>query len=135
VSSALPEAGRKRIVEAAVERRVVQRSGFFFQAEDGIRGFHVTGVQTCALPISGLAALDELNSLRPPYGDEAGPWLQQINALLKQIGRASCREAAERPAQRPRVAEMPDAHRSPVPGPRPPVPSARPTGPRRTGDW
>src|SRR5690606_40821948 len=25
---------------------------FFFQAEDGIRGFHVTGVQTCALPIS-----------------------------------------------------------------------------------
>src|SRR5690606_9652654 len=25
-----------------------------FQAEDGIRGFHVTGVQTCALPISWL---------------------------------------------------------------------------------
>src|SRR5688572_31285421 len=24
---------------------------FFFQAEDGIRGFTVTGVQTCALPI------------------------------------------------------------------------------------
>src|SRR6266508_5786031 len=24
---------------------------FFFQAEDGIRGGHVTGVQTCALPI------------------------------------------------------------------------------------
>src|SRR5690606_40955908 len=24
---------------------------FFFQAEDGIRAFHVTGVQTCALPI------------------------------------------------------------------------------------
>src|SRR5690606_39475399 len=24
---------------------------FFFQAEDGIRDFHVTGVQTCALPI------------------------------------------------------------------------------------
>src|SRR5437870_5901561 len=28
---------------------------FFFQAEDGIRDGHVTGVQTCALPISGLA--------------------------------------------------------------------------------
>src|SRR5690606_16335165 len=27
---------------------------FFFQAEDGIRDFHVTGVQTCALPILGL---------------------------------------------------------------------------------
>src|SRR5215208_5635184 len=26
--------------------------GFFFQAEDGIRDGHVTGVQTCALPIS-----------------------------------------------------------------------------------
>src|SRR5690606_8449262 len=27
---------------------------FFFQAEDGIRDFHVTGVQTCALPIGVL---------------------------------------------------------------------------------
>src|SRR5690625_6265530 len=26
---------------------------FFFQAEDGIRDGHVTGVQTCALPICG----------------------------------------------------------------------------------
>src|SRR5690606_40952631 len=31
---------------------------FFLQAEDGIRAFHVTGVQTCALPIL-LAAIDE----------------------------------------------------------------------------
>src|SRR5690625_5638448 len=32
---------------------------FFFQAEDGIRDGHVTGVQTCALPISasGMAAI------------------------------------------------------------------------------
>src|SRR2546430_7362351 len=29
---------------------------FFFQAEDGIRDLTVTGVQTCALPISLLAA-------------------------------------------------------------------------------
>src|SRR5690349_24106891 len=29
---------------------------FFFQAEDGIRDLYVTGVQTCALPISGIAA-------------------------------------------------------------------------------
>src|SRR6266511_4874387 len=28
----------------------------FFQAEDGIRCFHVTGVQTCALPISTTGA-------------------------------------------------------------------------------
>src|SRR6266511_5550190 len=30
---------------------------FFFQAEDGIRDFHVTGVQTCALPISEFRAV------------------------------------------------------------------------------
>src|SRR3712207_8679337 len=30
--------------------------GFFFQAEDGIRDIGVTGVQTCALPISLPAA-------------------------------------------------------------------------------
>src|SRR5256885_11988653 len=29
---------------------------FFCQAEDGIRDYKVTGVQTCALPISNLAA-------------------------------------------------------------------------------
>src|SRR6266508_2288217 len=33
-------------------RRSRRRSNFFFQAEDGIRDSHVTGVQTCALPIS-----------------------------------------------------------------------------------
>src|SRR5256885_8708340 len=30
---------------------------FFFQAEDGIRDYKVTGVQTCALPICGRADL------------------------------------------------------------------------------
>src|SRR5690348_18383403 len=30
---------------------------FFFQAEDGIRDGRVTGVQTCALPISGVEGL------------------------------------------------------------------------------
>src|SRR5256885_6451245 len=35
------------------------RSGiFFFQAEDGIRDYKVTGVQTCALPISDLARVE-----------------------------------------------------------------------------
>src|SRR5690625_7844059 len=31
---------------------------FFFQAEDGIRDGHVTGVQTCALPISAVNVAD-----------------------------------------------------------------------------
>src|SRR6266487_6541671 len=35
---------------------------FFFQAEDGIRDGRVTGVQTCALPISGAAALAQVTS-------------------------------------------------------------------------
>src|SRR5690606_40890225 len=33
---------------------------FFFQAEDGIRDFHVTGVQTCALPILASASAWQL---------------------------------------------------------------------------
>src|SRR5690606_40198600 len=39
-----------------------------FQAEDGIRDFHVTGVQTCALPIS---ALDQ--DVRPEIYEQGGP--------------------------------------------------------------
>src|SRR5690606_18890361 len=35
-----------------------------FQAEDGIRGFHVTGVQTCALPIS----YDDIKTEVAPHG-------------------------------------------------------------------
>src|SRR5438093_9685506 len=34
-----------------VERLLCYDFGFFFQAEDGIRDWSVTGVQTCALPI------------------------------------------------------------------------------------
>src|SRR2546426_4437645 len=37
----------------SIENRVMPFVGFFFfQAEDGIRDYKVTGVQTCALPIS-----------------------------------------------------------------------------------
>src|SRR5258706_10172420 len=37
---------------------------FFFQAEDGIRDWSVTGVQTCALPISFTAAhMPKFNSI------------------------------------------------------------------------
>src|SRR6266850_6309616 len=32
---------------------------FFFQAEDGIRDYKVTGVQTCALPIFCAGGIDE----------------------------------------------------------------------------
>src|SRR3989454_7580801 len=39
---------------------------FFFQAEDGIRDYKVTGVQTCALPISARPHEDEV----PWMGDD-----------------------------------------------------------------
>src|SRR5256885_12652202 len=85
---------------------------FFFQAEDGIRDYKVTGVQTCALPISkqhgfvaggadasgkaerwsnasesaSLVVLEredlEVTLIEARGGDAAG----------LQIGRASCRE-------------------------------------------
>src|SRR5260221_88114 len=42
---------------------------FFFQAEDGIRDHCVTGVQTCALPISGHVPPGNLAELTGPLGD------------------------------------------------------------------
>src|SRR5690606_40766393 len=45
---------------------------FFFQAEDGIRDFHVTGVQTCALPIyRHLGQASQLRSAKAAFaGDD-----------------------------------------------------------------
>src|SRR5690606_15289424 len=37
---------------------------FFFQAEDGIRDFHVTGVQTCALPILHLCICGKIKKIK-----------------------------------------------------------------------
>ena len=37
---------------------------FFFQAEDGMRDYKVTGVQTCALPISGVTGGSLLDGVR-----------------------------------------------------------------------
>src|SRR4051794_41645652 len=82
---------------------------FFFQAEDGIRDGRVTGVQTCALPISlhgvallplnvvarevGVGAHDD--RVAEPRRVEVGrrPW--QDDPVGEQIGRASCRERGE----------------------------------------
>src|SRR2546430_4461213 len=46
---------------------------FFFQAEDGIRDLTVTGVQTCALPISGGIAEDRGHLPHRRQRDLAGP--------------------------------------------------------------
>src|SRR5689334_24598170 len=49
---------------------------FFFQAEDGIRDGTVTGVQTCALPISERAGARGRSAPSSPWsggGDSHGP--------------------------------------------------------------
>src|SRR5439155_6542971 len=61
---------------------------FFFQAEDGIRDGHVTGVQTCALPISQYNALDDaLHGIRNRicYSVKANGNLGVLR-VLKQLG-------------------------------------------------
>src|SRR5207302_7664652 len=81
---------------------------FFFQAEDGIRDFHVTGVQTCALPIFversqaaesiageySIAPVGTTRRRRRSGGVSCivGRGLHYRYDHLYQIGRASCRE-------------------------------------------
>src|SRR5260370_25868200 len=87
---------------------------FFFQAEDGIRDSSVTGVQTCALPIS-MIICRRLMKIRPRHCPSRAfsmsehylavdPWpasvrrgrrLVQKEKRRGQIGRASCRERVE----------------------------------------
>src|SRR5437762_8730216 len=85
---------------------------FFFQAEDGIRDTSVTGVQTCALPISHAvhhvvqAALENLLRLlecrldnvvyRMGFASTRAEARQLVShkaiTVNEKIGRASCRE-------------------------------------------
>src|SRR5205807_5591011 len=92
----------------------------FFQAEDGIRDYKVTGVQTCALPILivaelGVASVSELGASPPiaPPMVSADVALPNVPSTVQvcgapnttpaaivavpllaaiEIGRASCRE-------------------------------------------
>src|SRR5690606_40670624 len=69
---------------------------FFFQAEDGIRDFHVTGVQTCALPISARPALARRRPRSVPLPRSAHRRRRRTRlGGAPQIGRASCRERVE----------------------------------------
>src|SRR5205807_7665030 len=95
---------------------------FFFQAEDGIRDYKVTGVQTCALPISPsyltwLAAMAVesgrarnvlvFRALNGRSGARVGTMqfhgmgaqfrypIGYDSYLMYEIGRASCRERGE----------------------------------------
>src|SRR5439155_15878839 len=57
-----------RVVFSQLLQRAIVRSFFFFQAEDGIRDGHVTGVQTCALPIYCCSPLCMSEPLGQPCG-------------------------------------------------------------------
>src|SRR5256885_12009308 len=84
---------------------------FFFQAEDGIRDYKVTGVQTCALPISrqnvrelpaprtaeASSSLRSTPSKEATSGCTANGKLYSTDARISplnvnEIGRASCRK-------------------------------------------
>src|SRR5207245_5319646 len=87
---------------------------FFFQAEDGIRDATVTGVQTCALPISPflrakprVPSMGSTTHTRGPdraaaasagvcsSAQKASPGKRMCSARRMEIGRASCRERVE----------------------------------------
>src|SRR6266496_5592713 len=69
---------------------------FFLQAEDGIRDLYVTGVQTCALPISDLpAAPDPPVGLEVAYHPVPGP---PRGTRAQRDGKAPRRRAAGDPA-------------------------------------
>src|SRR5215467_15542523 len=57
---------------------------FFFQAEDGIRDYKVTGVQTCALPIAEVLVLEGHEDFEREFRGEV---LQPSTAhLLDELG-------------------------------------------------
>src|SRR5256885_14717623 len=72
---------------------------FFFQAEDGIRDYKVTGVQTCALPISGAAELTALTShgfTRPRFGGASVLSRTEVTCDQRSYGSSSNASAGER---------------------------------------
>src|SRR5256885_12282453 len=60
---------------------------FFFQAEDGIRDYKVTGVQTCALPISvACPKLVPLIESADPFGAATVDAVREYAQPLKDAG-------------------------------------------------
>src|SRR5690606_39772947 len=86
-----------------------------FQAEDGIRDFHVTGVQTCALPILAIwAKVDDPIRLPPIFQ-------HILHHLIDSLG------AASRPLVRvPRTVPQKSEHQSVANSPEPVLVLAQP---------
>src|SRR5256885_16768652 len=76
----------------------MDRRYFFFQAEDGIRDYKVTGVQTCALPIApdldllvGTAQVFEFALCTPAH--QIARAVQALARLAERVGNeALCRQ-------------------------------------------
>src|SRR5687768_18032168 len=77
-------------------------TSFFFQAEDGIRDVAVTGVQTCALPISDAVEADHLLAI----GAAAGQRRAQLHLERARLERLARGAAVERPAALDRRARL-----------------------------
>src|SRR5688572_32567063 len=96
-----------RVPRPAAAERTAFATFFFFQAEDGIRDLTVTGVQTCALPISGMGVLRAAGGGGPRFfiGRSTGAALGRPQArpqLLEHVGdRSEERGVGEESRPRP----------------------------------
>src|SRR5690625_5840087 len=92
---------------------------FFFQAEDGIRDGHVTGVQTCALPICEMLTGSRDGE---EYRPEKLPHITvcSVGYPERLIGTLAARAYCRRrnPAHRLRSNTTPGEWKRPVPGTR-----------------
>src|SRR5256885_8661697 len=92
------------LVETHLIRMVDDGAGiggyfFFFQAEDGIRDYKVTGVQTCALPISLQRTMSGGISLATLQAKSAG-CRAHAETARRTVSTASARASAESRKQR-----------------------------------
>src|SRR6266496_4519130 len=92
---------------------------FFFQAEDGIRDLYVTGVQTCALPISHCWEADDQVPRRPA--------MTGFRRMLR-YHQAQWREANGHPIGSQPIAPRPDGAAARLVGSRLQLAYARETG-------
>src|SRR5438067_7507509 len=67
---------------------------FFLQAEDGIRDRNVTGVQTCALPISGGTLTFMVGGSDGAF-DKAKPFLEPMAKAVIHAGELGAGQAAK----------------------------------------
>src|SRR5690606_39770380 len=97
--------GRRADAAARALSVVRRRHVFFFQAEDGIRGFHVTGVQTCALPISRSSprtlSASLLRAVSTTMGVGARSWIERMTSNPerseeRRVGKESSTRSARR---------------------------------------